>query len=84
MSWASSGPSSLPCQSTQSQHSNSGFNSGYWNSSNSSSPQMSCASSTSSAAWGEMIDSVIMDEIKDACNTSSFSRRGSLALMPRS
>merc|ERR1711994_964240 len=65
MSWASSGPSSLPCQSTQSQHSNSGFNSGYWNS-----------SSTSSAAWGEMIDSVIMDEIKDACNTSSFSRRG--------
>merc|ERR1712243_268888 len=65
MSWPSSGPSSLPCQSSQSQHSNSGFNSGLWNSSNS-----------SSAAWGEMIDSVIRDEIKDAGNTSSFSRRG--------
>merc|ERR1712002_1359605 len=73
MSWASSGPTSLPCQST---NNNQNFNSGFWNQSNSSSGQMSCASSTSSEAWGQMIDSVIMDEIKDACNPST--RRGSL------
>ena len=81
MSWASSsGPTSLPCQSTTKNQ-----NLYSWHNSNSSSSQMSCASSTSSDAWGEMIDSVIMDEIKDACNSNfsnfacnSSTRRGSL------